>query len=163
GGDPKLLFQVFSNLVSNAVKYSPSGGPIAISAGIESEQVVVAVEDHGIGIPAKDLDRLFERYHRGSNVSGIVGTGVGLYLVAMPSHDAGIRVTIFQLAVLTCLACASGVHAGEQAYSPVNGPFVHVGWQDPAFLPRRFRNHCSFDVTLGAYYCSDRCGSDYQF
>jgi two-component system, OmpR family, sensor kinase len=70
-------------LVSNAIKYSPSGHPIEISAGIDSEQVVVAVEDHGIGIPAKDLDRLFERYHRGSNVSGIVGTGVGLYLVKM--------------------------------------------------------------------------------
>ena len=82
-GDPKLLFQVFSNLVSNAIKYSPSGHPIEISAGIDSDQVVVAVEDHGIGIPAKDLDRLFERYHRGSNVSGIVGTGVGLYLVKM--------------------------------------------------------------------------------
>jgi len=62
---------------------------------------------------------------------------------------------------LTCLAGASGAHADEQAYPP--GPFVYVGWQDPAFLPRRFRNHCSFDVTLGAYYCSDRCGSDYQF
>src|SRR5438874_2649494 len=83
GGDPKLLVQVFSNLVSNAVKYSQSGDPIPISAGIESEQVVVTGEDHGIGIPAKDLDRLFERYHRGSNVSGIVGTGVGLYLVKM--------------------------------------------------------------------------------
>jgi signal transduction histidine kinase len=82
-GDPKLLFQVFSNLVSNAIKYSPGGGPIEISAGIDSGQVVVAIEDHGIGIPAKDLDRLFERYHRGSNVSGIVGTGVGLYLVKM--------------------------------------------------------------------------------
>jgi signal transduction histidine kinase len=82
-GDPKFLFQVFSNLVSNAVKYSPSGGPIEISAGIDCEQVVVAIEDHGIGIPARDLDRLFERYHRGSNVSGIVGTGVGLYLVKM--------------------------------------------------------------------------------
>jgi two-component system OmpR family sensor kinase len=82
-GDPKLLFQVFSNLVSNAIKYSPSGGPIEISAGIETEQVVVAIEDHGIGVPASDLDRLFERYHRGSNVSGIVGTGVGLYLVKM--------------------------------------------------------------------------------
>ena len=79
------------------------------------------------------------------------------------THDAGIRVTILQLAVLTFLACASGAHAGEQLYSPVNRPFVYVGWQDPAFLPRRFRNHCSFDVTLGAYYCSDRCGSDYQF
>jgi len=82
-GDTKLLFQVFSNLVSNAIKYSPSSGPIEVSAGIDSEQVVVSIEDHGIGIPAKDLDRLFERYHRGSNVSGIVGTGVGLYLVKM--------------------------------------------------------------------------------
>ena len=45
--------------------------------------VLVAVADHVIGIPPGDLDRLFERYHRGSNVSGIVGTGVGLYLVKM--------------------------------------------------------------------------------
>jgi two-component system, OmpR family, sensor kinase len=45
------------------------------------DQVVVAVTDHGMGIPASDLAHLFERYHRGSNVSGIVGTGVGLYLV----------------------------------------------------------------------------------
>jgi len=82
-GDPKLLFQVFSNVLSNAIKYSPGGGPIEISAGIDSEQVVVIIEDHGIGIPVKDLDRLFKRYHRGSNVSGIVGTGVGLYLVKM--------------------------------------------------------------------------------
>jgi two-component system OmpR family sensor kinase len=44
---------------------------------------VVTVEDHGIGIPAADLGRLFERYFRGSNVSGIVGTGVGLNLVKM--------------------------------------------------------------------------------
>jgi two-component system, OmpR family, sensor kinase len=82
-GDPKLLFQVFSNLLSNAVKYSPDGGPIEISAGIEAGEVVVAFQDRGIGVPEKDLDRLFERYYRGSNVSGIVGTGVGLYLVKM--------------------------------------------------------------------------------
>jgi signal transduction histidine kinase len=93
-GDPKLLFQVFSNLVSNAIKYSPNGGPIEISAGIETEQVVVAIEDHGIGVPANDLDRLFERYHRGSNVSGIVGTGVGLYLVKMVVDLHGGSITV---------------------------------------------------------------------
>jgi signal transduction histidine kinase len=82
-GDPRLLFQVFSNLLFNALKYSPDGGPIEIGAGIESGEVVVAVKDRGIGIPEQDLDRLFERYHRGSNVSGIVGTGVGLYFVKM--------------------------------------------------------------------------------
>jgi signal transduction histidine kinase len=82
-GDPKLLFQVFSNILSNAVKYSPGDCSIDISAEVLSEQVVVATADQGIGIPASDLDRLFERYHRGSNVSGIVGTGLGLYLVKM--------------------------------------------------------------------------------
>jgi signal transduction histidine kinase len=82
-GDPKLLFQVLSNLLSNAIKYSPNGGLIEISAEMHSQDVVVAIEDQGIGIPEKDIDRLFERYHRGSNVSGIVGTGVGLYLVKM--------------------------------------------------------------------------------
>jgi len=82
-GDAKLLFQVFSNLLSNAIKYSPGGGAIEVAAENTADEVVVAISDHGIGIPPSDLDRLFERYHRGSNVSGIVGTGVGLYLVKM--------------------------------------------------------------------------------
>jgi len=82
-GDPKLLFQVFSNLLSNAIKYSPGGGNIDVDADIVANEVVVAISDHGIGIPPDDLDRVFERYHRGGNVSGIVGTGVGLYLVKM--------------------------------------------------------------------------------
>ena len=80
-GDARLLFQVFSNLLSNAIKYSPGGGSIDVEAAMIGEEVVVTVADRGMGIPAGDLDRLFERYHRGSNVSGIVGTGVGLYLV----------------------------------------------------------------------------------
>jgi signal transduction histidine kinase len=82
-GDAKLLFQVFSNLLANAVKYSPAGGAIEVEAEAAPDAVVVAVSDRGIGIPASDLEHLFERYHRGSNVSGIVGTGVGLYLVKM--------------------------------------------------------------------------------
>jgi two-component system OmpR family sensor kinase len=82
-GDAKLLFQVFSNLLSNAVKYSPGGGTIEIEATNSAGEVVIAIADRGIGIPAADLEHLFERYHRGSNVSGIVGTGVGLYLVKM--------------------------------------------------------------------------------
>ena len=48
-----------------------------------ANEIDVVISDHGIGIPAGDLDRVFERYHRGGNVSGIVGTGVGLYLVKM--------------------------------------------------------------------------------
>lgn len=80
-GDQKLLFQAFSNLLSNAIKYSPDGSLIKISATAEPGWISVAIEDRGVGIPEKDVERLFERYFRGSNVSGIVGTGVGLYLV----------------------------------------------------------------------------------
>jgi signal transduction histidine kinase len=82
-GDPKLLFEVFSNLLSNAIKYSPGGDAIIVEAEIRGPDVAVTIADRGIGIPESDLDRLFERYHRGSNVSGIVGTGIGLTLVKM--------------------------------------------------------------------------------
>jgi two-component system OmpR family sensor kinase len=93
-GDPKLLFQLFSNLLSNAIKYSPGGKPVEVDANIVSDEIVVAVADQGIGVPAGDVDRLFERYHRGSNVSGIVGTGVGLYLVKIVAELHGGRVHV---------------------------------------------------------------------
>jgi two-component system OmpR family sensor kinase len=54
-GDSKLLFQMFSNLISNAVKYSDDGCPIDVTADIDSQQIIVVVQDHGIGIPQKDL------------------------------------------------------------------------------------------------------------
>jgi two-component system OmpR family sensor kinase len=81
-GDASLLCQVFSNLLSNAVKYSPGGGLIRVAtAAQENAQIAVVIEDGGIGIPDNDRQRVFERYYRGSNTSGIVGSGVGLYLV----------------------------------------------------------------------------------
>jgi signal transduction histidine kinase len=80
-GDPILLGQLFSNLLSNAVKYSPDGGLIRVTPRQEGTQIVVAIEDGGIGIPETDRERVFERYYRCSNTSGIVGSGVGLYLV----------------------------------------------------------------------------------
>ena len=82
-GDAKLLFQMFSNLLSNAIKYSAGGELVEVGARLDNGQIVVSCKDRGIGIPARDVDQLFERYYRGSNVSGIVGTGVGLYLVKM--------------------------------------------------------------------------------
>jgi two-component system, OmpR family, sensor kinase len=94
-GDPKLLSQVFDNLLSNAIKYSPGGGAVRIALRSEAGGgSAVAVEDRGIGIPAADVDRLFERYFRGSNVSGIVGTGVGLNLVKMVVDLHGGSVTV---------------------------------------------------------------------
>jgi len=82
-GDQKLLFHAFSNLISNAIKYSPAGSPTELIARQELGWLVVQVRDHGIGIPARDRERLFERYFRGSNATSIAGTGVGLHLVSM--------------------------------------------------------------------------------
>lgn len=80
-GDAKLLFQVFSNLLSNAIKYSPDGGLISIELESGDAWVQVSVLDRGIGIPKSDQKRLFERYYRGRNTAGIIGTGLGLYFV----------------------------------------------------------------------------------
>ena len=80
-GDANLLFQVFSNLLSNAIKYSPAGMLINVVLARSQAAAVICVQDHGIGIPEADRGRLFERYYRGSNTAGIVGTGVGLYFV----------------------------------------------------------------------------------
>jgi len=80
-GDPKLLFQVFSNMMSNAVKYSPENGVVRVGAEPRGDDLLVTIQDQGVGIPAEDRTRLFDRYFRGSNVAGIGGTGIGLYLV----------------------------------------------------------------------------------
>jgi signal transduction histidine kinase len=80
-GDASLLGLLFCNLLSNAVKYSPDGARIEVAAAHEDAQVVVSIRDHGIGIPERERERVFERYYRGSNTSGIGGSGVGLSLV----------------------------------------------------------------------------------
>jgi two-component system, OmpR family, sensor kinase len=80
-GDQKLLTQVIHNLIANAIKYSPSDAMVRVGAEMESDHIVVTVKDRGLGIPAGDQKHLFERYYRGRNVTGIVGSGIGLYLV----------------------------------------------------------------------------------
>jgi signal transduction histidine kinase len=81
--DYDLLFQAFSNLLSNAVKYSPDGGDITVTVAEQGRCVHVVVQDRGIGIPSGDKAQVFDRFHRGGNVVGVVGTGIGLYLVKM--------------------------------------------------------------------------------
>ena len=93
-GDSNLLFQVFSNLLSNAVKYSPGGGLVRLTAHCEGSHVRVSVDDEGIGVAEADRPHIFERYYRGSNTAGIVGTGVGLYFVRMVVELHGGEVTV---------------------------------------------------------------------
>jgi PAS domain S-box-containing protein len=78
-GDSDRLVQVLTNLVSNAVKYSPAGGEVMISSSVSGELAEVAVRDHGAGIPPEFLEHLFERYERyDKNPAVIIGTGLGL-------------------------------------------------------------------------------------
>jgi PAS domain S-box-containing protein len=80
--DGRRLARVVGNLLDNAVKYSPDGGAIRVRVTHEDGApawAVVSVEDQGVGIPEQELDRIFERFQRGTNVVGhIAGTGIGL-------------------------------------------------------------------------------------
>ncbi len=82
-GDPQRLREALSNLISNAVKYSPQGGTIWVGGRVDNQSVTVYVADQGIGIPPEEQERIFERFHRVE--SGLHrrtdGAGLGLYLV----------------------------------------------------------------------------------
>ena len=70
--------RVVANLLANAIKYSPAGGDVVVSVDVDGDSAVLTVRDEGMGIPATDLPHIFERFHRGSNVERISGTGIGL-------------------------------------------------------------------------------------
>ncbi len=82
-GDPARLAQVFSNLLNNACKYTPSGGRVRLAAERRGDEVVVSVEDNGIGIPAEVLPRIFEMFVQADRSMERMqgGLGIGLTLV----------------------------------------------------------------------------------
>jgi len=92
-GDPRWLHQIITNLLSNAVKYTQAGGTVAISAGPEGNNAVLAVTDTGPGIPADDLPRIFDRFWRGRQASQISGSGIGLAVAAELAAAHGGRLT----------------------------------------------------------------------
>lgn len=82
-GDELRIEQVLQNLISNAVKYSPGGGHVRVSAAIASGQATVTVSDEGIGIPTAELPNVFSRFFRASNAGDhqVGGIGLGLFVV----------------------------------------------------------------------------------
>ena len=79
--DTNLLRSILSNLVTNAIKYSPQGGNIWLGLEFSSDDVKIKVRDEGIGILPEDQIHLFEPFHRGKNARSISGTGLGLIVV----------------------------------------------------------------------------------
>lgn len=82
-GDEDKFDQILTNLLNNAIKYSPNGGQITVHAKNEGETLLVGVEDQGLGIPKDHLARVFDKFHRVNNEDNrrIYGTGLGLFLV----------------------------------------------------------------------------------
>lgn len=81
-GDERRLTQVMNNLVSNALKYAPDGGPVVISGQVHPQHVTISVRDQGIGIPEHQQHRIFQKFSRLDNALSrkAEGTGLGLYL-----------------------------------------------------------------------------------
>lgn len=76
--DPHLFQQVIANLVHNAIKFTPAGGEIRITARASADEITVAVSDTGVGIPKEDLPRIFERFYKADRSRASGGTGLGL-------------------------------------------------------------------------------------
>jgi two-component system, OmpR family, sensor histidine kinase SenX3 len=95
-GDETQLVSMFTNLVDNAVKYTPPGGRVEVIGGSEGGEVVVGIADTGIGIPEANLARIFERFYRvdkaRSKETG--GTGLGLSIVKHVAENHGGRVVV---------------------------------------------------------------------
>ena len=110
--DPKELRRVLSNIVENAIKYTPDGGRIVLSALQQDGQVAISVADNGRGIPPEDLPILFDKFHRGRPArhseamrnaatdaefledADVSGVGLGLYLARNVMEQMGGRITV---------------------------------------------------------------------
>ncbi|MBE7172941.1 MAG: PAS domain S-box protein [Williamsia sp.] len=94
--DQERISQVLTNLISNAIKYSPHGGEVLIDCHTEGHEVIISVQDHGIGIPAEMQAQVFERFFRAGEVKqqNYAGLGLGLYITAGIVHRHGGKIWV---------------------------------------------------------------------
>jgi signal transduction histidine kinase len=94
-GNSVLLSRAVSNLLDNAIKYTPSGGKVQVKTGSNNGHIYIAVIDNGPGIPAKDLHRVFEKFFRARpELDDIPGTGLGLAIVKIIAEQHGGKVWV---------------------------------------------------------------------
>ena len=92
--DPERLSQCLTNLVENALKYSPAAQPIELALSSETDQVVLHVFDHGAGVPAAEREQIFGRFVRGSGSADTSGHGIGLAVVKTLMERMGGSVSV---------------------------------------------------------------------
>ncbi|MGQ9729703.1 MAG: sensor histidine kinase [Candidatus Zipacnadales bacterium] len=95
-GNPDEIEELAGNLISNAIKYTPRGGQVVVETVCNGQCALVRVADTGIGIPAEDLPRLFEEFHRCANAraSEIEGTGLGMAIVKTIADRHGATISV---------------------------------------------------------------------
>jgi two-component system, OmpR family, sensor histidine kinase BaeS len=91
--DPRWLHQVVTNLLTNALKFTPAGGTVTIRTGTAGADAVLEVADTGVGIPAEDLPRIFDRFWRGQGAAQTSGSGIGLAIAAELTRAHGGQLT----------------------------------------------------------------------
>jgi len=124
-GDESLLVSAVSNLITNAVNYSPEETPVSVTRAVKGESVVIRVTDHGIGIAPRDQERVFERFYRvdqaRSRSTG--GTGLGLSLVKHTVINHGGNVSLWSRpGTGSTFALEFPVYHGEAADEPDEVP-----------------------------------------
>jgi heavy metal sensor kinase len=94
-GDIRMLQRAFSNLLDNAIKYTPENGKICVQAAVENHEAVITIEDTGTGIAPEYLEKIFERFYRAESSRTSSGTGLGLSLARtiVRRHNGDIRVS----------------------------------------------------------------------
>lgn len=92
--DAKILRQIVTNLLGNAIKYSPEGGTVTLRLSLESDDLCICIQDQGIGIPQEAIPSLFEPFTRAENARQISGTGLGLAIVKMGVDQHGGRIVV---------------------------------------------------------------------
>lgn len=93
--DPKFMHEILTNLISNAVKYTPPRGRVGVRAAVRGREAVITVRDTGVGIPDRETRHIFEKFFRGENVAGteIEGTGLGLHVAERMAQAMGGSIT----------------------------------------------------------------------
>jgi len=92
--DPEFLQHILTNLISNAIKYSPINTTVSILSRSTSSVLTIVVKDKGLGIPKEDQKNLFTRFYRASNTLSIQGTGLGLYIAKRYTEQLGGNITL---------------------------------------------------------------------